>query len=280
MAKERIIVTLQGDECDLIPARAAARLAARFDATLDAVLLEPDPSDFMMWAGPSGAAASVMAGALSSIQTESDKCAENAKNTFIDALEYAELTAVRGRFLRISDQPADAAAETRLARLVVTSHYAASGNGPLAELVTAILIDEQTPVYICRDKDEPPQSVAIAWDGSREAARAIYAGAPLIAAANKVRILQSERGLEYRDRRAASIDRLFDWLSVRGKRSDMINIDQFDGNIGERLLQGAQGVDLLVAGAYGHSRLREFVFGGVTRTLLAATDGPAMLLAH
>jgi len=60
----------------------------------------------------------------------------------------------------------------------------------------------------------------------------------------------------------------------------MINIDQFDGNIGERLLQGAQGVDLLVAGAYGHSRLREFVFGGVTRTLLAATDGPAMLLAH
>jgi len=280
MAKERIIVTLQGDECDLIPSRAAARLAARFDATLDAILLEPDPSDFMMWAGPSGAAASVMAGALSSIQVESDKSAENAKNTFIDALEYAELTAVRGRFLRISDQPADAAAETRLSRLVVTSHYAASGNGPLAELVTAILIDEQTPVYVCSDKDAPPESVAIAWDGSREAARAIYAGAPLIAAAKKVRILQSERGLEYRDRRAASIDRLFDWLSVRGKRSDMINIDQFDGNIGERLLQGSQGVDLLVAGAYGHSRLREFVFGGVTRTLLAAADGPAMLLAH
>lgn len=280
MAKERIIVTLQGDDYDIIPSRVAARLAARFDATLDAVLLEPDPSDFMMWAGPSGAAASVMAGALNSIQVESDKCAENAKNTFIDALEFAELTAVRGRFLRISDQPADAAAETRLSRLVVTSHYAASGNGPLAELVTAILIDEQTPVYICRDKDGPPASVAIAWDGSREAARAIYAASPLIGAAKKVRILQSERGLEYRDRRAASIDRLFDWLAVRGKRSDMINIDQFDGNVGERLLQGAEGVDLLVAGAYGHSRLREFVFGGVTRTLLAASDGPAMLLAH
>lgn len=280
MAKERIIVTLQGDEYDLIPSRAAARLAARFDALLDAVLLEPDPSDFMMWAGPSGAAASVMAGALSSIQSESDKSAENAKNTFIDALEYAELTAVRGRFLRISDQPADAAAETRLARLVVTSHYAASGNGPLAELVTAILIDEQTPIYVCKDKDVPPASVAIAWDGSREAARAIYAGSPLIGAAEEVRILQSERGLEYRDRRAASIDRLFDWLSVRGKRAEMINIDKLEGSVGERLLQGAEGVDLLVAGAYGHSRLREFVFGGVTRTLLAASDGPAMLLAH
>lgn len=280
MAKERIIVTLQGDDYDIIPSRVAARLAARFDATLDAVLLEPDPSDFMMWAGPSGAAASVMAGALSSIQVESDRSAENAKNTFIDALEFAELTAVRGRFLRISDQPADAAAETRLSRLVVTSHYAASGNGPLAELVTAILIDEQTPIYICRDKEIAPASVAIAWDGSREAARAIYAASPLIGAAKKVRILQSERGLEYRDRRAASIDRLFDWLAVRGKRSDMINIDQFDGNVGERLLQGAEGVDLLVAGAYGHSRLREFVFGGVTRTLLAASDGPAMLLAH
>jgi len=280
MAKERIIVTLQGDDYDLIPSRAAARLAARFDATLDAVLLEPDPSDFMMWAGPSGAAASVMAGAMSSIQIESDKCAETAKNTFIDAMDFAELTADRGRFLRISDQPEDAAAETRLARLVVTSHHAAAGNGPLAELVTAILIDEQTPIYICRHKDEPPESVAIAWDGSREAARAIYAGAPLIGAAKKIRILQSDSGLEYRDRRAASIDRLFDWLAVRGKRSDMINLDQFEGNVGERLLQGSEGLDLLVAGAYGHSRLREFVFGGVTRTLLTAADGPAMLLAH
>lgn len=280
MAKERIIITLQGDEVDVVPARVAARLAARFDATLDAVLLEPDPSDFMMWAGPSGAAASVMAGALSTIQQESDECAERAKNTFVDALEYAELTAVRGRFLRISDQPADAAAETRLSRLVVTSRYAAEGNGPLAELVTSVLIDEQTPLYIASDNDEPPESVGIAWDGSREAARAIYAAAPLISAADKVVILQSNRGLEYRDRRAASVDRLYDWLSVRGKRSDTVDIDQFEGSVGERLLKGAEGLDLLIAGAYGHSRLREFVFGGVTRTLLAASDGPAMLLAH
>jgi len=280
MAKERIIVTLQGDKHDLIPSRAAARLAARFDATLDAVLLEPDPSDFLMWAGPSGGAASVMADALSSIQRESDQAAENAKHTFVDALECADLTAMRGRFLRISDQPEDAAAETRLSRIVVTSHYAASGNGPLAKLVTAVLIDEQTPVYVCRESDQPPKSVAIAWDGSREAARAIYAGAPLISAAEKIIILQSEKGLEYRDRRAASVDRLFDWLSVRGKRSDTVDIDQLEGSVGDRLLEASQNVDLLVAGAYGHSRLREFVFGSVTRNLLGATNGPAMLLAH
>jgi nucleotide-binding universal stress UspA family protein len=76
------------------------------------------------------------------------------------------------------------------------------------------------------------------------------------------------------------VDRFYDWLSVRGKRSDTVDIDQFEGSVGERLLQGAEGIDLLVAGAYGHSRLREFVFGGVTRTLLSATDGPALLLAH
>ncbi|WP_421792402.1 universal stress protein [Hyphobacterium sp.] len=280
MAKERIVVTLQGDDIDILPSRAAARLAARFDATLDAIFLEPDPTDFMMWAGPSGAAVSVMAGALSSIQQESDKRVEQAKMTFIDALEYADLTAIRGRFLRISDQPEDAAAETRLSRLVVTSRYAASGNGPVSALATAILIDEQTPIYVCGEKDTPPAKVAIAWDGSREAARAMYAAAPLISAAEKVTVLQSEKGLEYRDRRAASVDRLYDWLSVRGKRSETVDIDAFGPDVGECLLQGAQDHDLLVAGAYGHSRLREFVFGGVTRTLLAATDGPAMLLAH
>ena len=53
-----------------------------------------------------------------------------------------------------------------------------------------------------------------------------------------------------------------------------------DGDLGEAILDASKGADLIVAGAYGHSRLREFVFGGVTKTLLHAVDGPSLLLAH
>lgn len=280
MARERIIVTLQGDETDDHPARTAAHLSARFDATLDAVFLEPDPSDLLMWSGPSGASGAVLAGAMTTIQQDSDQAAERAKQSFINGLESAELTAARGRFLRISDKPAEAAAETRLSRVVVTSREAARGEGLNGDMVTAILIDEHVPIYVPGRSELPPQIVAIAWDGSREAGRSIYAASPLISSAERVIILQSEKGIEYHDRRAASIDRLYDWLSVRGKQARTVDLDAMEGPLGMRILEAANDADLLVSGAYGHSRLREFVFGGVTRTLLSAADGPAMLLQH
>jgi nucleotide-binding universal stress UspA family protein len=50
------------------------------------------------------------------------------------------------------------------------------------------------------------------------------------------------------------------------------------GNAGQR--GGASGADLLVMGAFGHSRLREFLLGGVTRYFLDLKDGPSLLFAH
>ena len=53
-------------------------------------------------------------------------------------------------------------------------------------------------------------------------------------------------------------------------------------DVARQLLETARGLGaaLLVAGAFGHPRLQEFVFGGVTRGLLTATDRPALFLSH
>jgi nucleotide-binding universal stress UspA family protein len=60
------------------------------------------------------------------------------------------------------------------------------------------------------------------------------------------------------------------------------HVIEADGQDGKLLLEAAAGLgaSLFVAGAFGHSRAREFVFGGATRTFLNTTTSPALLLAH
>ena len=124
-----------------------------------------------------------------------------------------------------------------------------------------------------------PKSIAVAWDGSKEAARAAFAADALFGPAVSVKILHSPRNLDYHDRAAAAPNRLTHWLKARAIDSG-IGGGLRRGRLGEALLDAAGDVDLIVAGAYGHSRIAQFMFGGVTRTLLTARDGPSLLIAH
>lgn len=279
MARERIMVTLQGDEKDRPTVEAAARMARGIGATLDGLFVEPDASAYLMWTGPGVAAATVMAGAVDSIREESDRGAEEAKQTFSSVLSGFDNLAAEGRFYRVSGTVSEVAVEARLARYVVTDPQSMAGNGPLADFITAVLIDEQVPVIAARAGMMPPETIHIAWDGSKEAARAAVGAAPLIANAKRVMVLQSDKGIDYSDRRSAPPERLIDWLADLGCRAGIIEIDDA-GDVGEAILDSSKGADLIVAGAYGHSRLREFVFGGVTRSLFQAVDGPSLLAAH
>lgn len=279
MARERIMVTLQGNERDGQLVEAAARLALGINATVDGLFVEPDASSYLMWTGPGVAAATVMAGAVDSIREESDRCAQIAMETFTAVLGGFDGLGADGRFYRVSGSVPEVAVESRLSRYVVTDPEALAGHGPLADFVTAVLVDEQVPVIAPRAGMMPPETIHIAWDGSKEAARAAAGAAPLIANAKRVMVLQSDKGLDYSDRRSAPPERLIDWLSDLGCHARTIDLNDAD-NVGEAILDSSKGADMIVAGAYGHSRLREFVFGGVTRSLFQAVDGPSLLAAH
>ncbi|MEE2567456.1 universal stress protein [Hyphobacterium marinum] len=279
MARERIIVTLQGHEDDESLTRTASKLARVVDADLEGLFIEPDPSSYLLWTGPGAAAASVVSTAVDAVRDESDRCADAAKASFQNGLEAGGLDAVRGRFVRVSGMASEVASEARLARMMVTDADSAAGRGSLSDFVTAVLIDEQVPVYVARGGFSPPETVTVAWDGSKEAARAVYGAAPFLTQARKVIVLQSEKGIDFEDRRMAPPDRLVDWLSGRGQHAIVRELDP-DEDVVEGILDASKGADLIVAGAYGHSRLREFVFGGVTKSLLNAVDGPCLFLAH
>jgi nucleotide-binding universal stress UspA family protein len=125
------------------------------------------------------------------------------------------------------------------------------------------------------------ERVLVAWNASREAARAINDALPLLVGAKQVTILaiNPQRGVGgHGDVPAADIAL---HLARHGLRAEAAHTVAKDISDGEALLSYAAdiGADLIVAGAYGHSRARELVFGGVTRTLIAEMTAP-VLLSH
>jgi nucleotide-binding universal stress UspA family protein len=125
------------------------------------------------------------------------------------------------------------------------------------------------------------ERVLIAWNASREAARAVNDALPLLTGAKQVTVLaiNPRRGLGgLGDVPAADIAL---HLARHGLKAEATHTVAQDISEGEALLSYAAdlGADLIVAGAYGHSRARELVFGGVTQTLITEMTAP-VLLAH
>ena len=123
--------------------------------------------------------------------------------------------------------------------------------------------------------------VLVAWNASRESTRAVNDALPLLRGAKTVTVLavNPKHGIEgHGDVPAADICL---HLARHGVKAEAAHTIAKDISEGDALLSYAAdlGVDLIVCGGYGHSRAREMVFGGVTRTLLQEMTVP-MLLSH
>ena len=122
------------------------------------------------------------------------------------------------------------------------------------------------------------RSVLVAWKDTAEARRAVSDALPLLRKSTEVTIVEI---VEDEADRAAALSRVKDvgaWLSRHGVvASEQVPAEK--GNAAEQIERVASGVGagLVVAGAYGHSRLREWVFGGVTRRLLNQSDRCTLL---
>lgn len=141
----------------------------------------------------------------------------------------------------------------------------------------SVLMDTCRPVVIVPDAgtcDTIGTNVMIAWDDSRAAARAVTDALPFLTRAGRVRIQRLNRP----DDGDACSDELTEFLLQHGVTTELHD-DQTGLDIGDALLSRAADdeCDLLVMGAYGHSRLREVVFGGTTRTVLEAMTVPVLL---
>lgn len=119
--------------------------------------------------------------------------------------------------------------------------------------------------------------VVVAWDGSAAAARAVRDAVPLLSDAVSFEILsvlgEKEIGAE------PSASDIARHLSCHYREVSHSTLQMLAGGVAATVFQHARDsrADLLVMGGYGHSRLREFILGGVTRDLLSHTDIPTLL---
>jgi nucleotide-binding universal stress UspA family protein len=271
MSWARIMAPLAGAGVDRELLASARALAEGFDAELACVHAPADMADLMPWMGE-GFMGGVQVTALESLK-EAAAEGHAAVERMVGELGYGRCKAVTLE----SPVWAGLAMEGRLSDVIVFDSAAARGKGPLAEAFQQMVADEQRPVVVARPGLKVGGTVMVAWDGGKEASRAMRTSLPLLQKAAKV-VVAGAPGASSRN---FELDRLIAFLAARGVTATA-KVLEGTGNDASGLLLGAAkdvGADFLVAGAFGHPRLQEFIFGGTTRSLLNS-DGPSLFLSH
>ncbi len=265
----RIMAPLSGGEADRKVIAAAAAIAEPFGAELAAVHAPADVADLIPWMGD-GFMGGVQATAVDSIRQAAAE-GEKAARAALEACPYANKSFISLK----SPVWAALALEGRLSDVVVFDDGSARGKGPLAEAFQQIVADEQRPTVVARSGLKLGGVAAVAWDGGKEASRAMRTSLPILQKAQKVVILTVPGS----SAKKCDPPRLVAFLAARNVTAEVAALSE--GDVGPTLVKAAKeaSADILVAGAFGHPRLQEFIFGGTTRTLLNS-DCPSLFLSH
>lgn len=160
---------------------------------------------------------------------------------------------------------------------IATRPYGETGTSDWSELVEAVLFGGGRALLLVPSgchRQGPIQTVLIAWNGSRESARALREGLDFIAQASRTVVLivdpppDAEPGMDVKAH-----------LARHGVAAEVRTAERQARHVADIILDEARRVsaDLIIMGAYGHSRLREQVFGGATRDMLTASDKPILV---
>lgn len=147
-------------------------------------------------------------------------------------------------------------------------------------VIHSLLLKVGKPVVVAARNalESMPRTVAIAWKETAEAARAVTAAMPLLEKANKVLIIAADEGTGP-DPIIDSAARMVEVLAWHRVKAEAHCVNPGGRSVASAIVQCALGnkADLLVMGAYGHSRMREFILGGVTRDVLQECALPVFL---
>lgn len=252
--------------------KTALLVARTHDAHLDVVHVRADAETMVpiVGEGMSGAMVEqVMDAMVKSIETRAQAARAAYQRICETGPHPAAWRVVTGR------EPEVVAAAGRLADLVIVGRPDAAEEAPMAATIDAALFDTGRPVLVAPPAapDVIGNRVVIAWNGTAQSARAVAAALPFLGKSQQVTVVVGgEEG-------AAPSSGLVAYLDKHGVRA---NVEVFSAShhaIGKSILEQAVRLqaDLLVMGAYGHSRLREMILGGATREVLGAATMPVLM---
>ena len=271
-----IVVNLSGRGPRDFAAEYATSIAATFGAHITGVSFVYEPII------PDGALGGVPVDLIELQRQENSKVANDTLSRFDAGVKKAGLSAET----RLLDATFGGAA-TRFAQIarrfdLVVVGQAQRESGPADDLlIEGALFESGRPLvvvpYIQR-RGITLEHVLACWDGSRTAARAIGDAMPFLERAKAVEIVIVAEERKSEEMTGANMSA---HLVRHGVAASVKRVAKGDIAIQDALLSYAadSGADFMVMGGYGHSRLREFILGGVTRGILASMTVP-VLMSH
>lgn len=276
---KKVLVPLTGRPLDRRAVAAAFLVAERFGARLEGLSVMPQVE--IRTSIESAAIPKALVDQLMRIGQAEQAEVVDAAHRLFDEFGSRHGGSVAAHWQQATGPLAETVAEeARLADVTVIAQ-ASDGTNAMGPVIEAALFGSGRPLLLA-PRAEPSTlggSVAVAWDGGAAAARAVAAAIPFLHRAEKVVVLSTDTP---QDCRSADPERLTGYLALHGIAATVQGIAVSGQGIGRALLESAEtlGCDLLVMGGYGHSRVRERVWGGVTLDILREPPTLPILMAH
>ncbi len=257
----------------------AAAYAETHDAHLEALCLGVDRSQTGYYYA--GANAMILQEVIDKAHEESKEIEDLVKARLnLTTLRWASDTGMA----QLADIGRHAAGRARFADLMVLPTPYGKDRGPDQEaLVEAALFEARVPVIVVPEKNEPvpePKRVVVGWNESDEALAAVRAALPILQQADNVHVVVIDPP-KHGPNRSDPGGLLSVWLARHGVHAEIDVLSKTMPRVSDVLLRHAGDIDadLVVMGAYGHSRFREAILGGATRYMLEQSKLP-VFMAH
>ncbi|HEY0105056.1 MAG TPA: universal stress protein [Rhizomicrobium sp.] len=287
MSFVKILAPLIGSPRDLAVVASAFAAAKPFHAHVAALFVRPDAAEAVPFYGESVspqvmqdiAEASRKAADVASRQAQA-ALAAGAKEAGAELVAAPEIgAAATASFREVTGNFADQVAlAARLCDLVVFGPLKEGDRPGLTDAFEATLLETGRPVLLSPYAAPVTfcKKIALAWNDSVASAHAVTAALPLLHCAESVEVLAVSRQKD----EAIDTGELLTYLKLHGVAATARAVDARNRVVGEVLLEEAAkcGAGLLAAGGYGHSRLREMFFSGVTRHVVSHATLPLFLV--
>ncbi|WP_137702760.1 universal stress protein [Marimonas lutisalis] len=254
-------------------------IADVIDAHLDVLCLGVDRSQTGYYYA--GANAMVLQETINRAQEESEEIEAKA----IDVLKSSGIRwGTDTGVAQLADIGRHVAAHARFSDLVILPQpYGENRGAELEPVVEAAMFEGQTPVLVVPDEGAPrpkPKRVMIGWNESSEALNAVRAALPVLTYAEAVHVVVIDPPA-HGPNRSDPGGLLSQYLSRHGIRAEVDVLSKTLPRVSDVLMRHASDIeaDLIVMGAYGHSRFREAILGGATRYMLEQAKLP-VFMAH
>ena len=284
-----ILVPAMGSETDAGVFASALAVARPFGAHLGFLHICIDAATFAATITPEVSSGHVLTDMINRMEEEAQQREQKAKQLFEtfcrrEGLVVAETPPIQSersaRWLRENGSESYWLAEyARTADLLVVGRPDDDQRVP-SDMLEAALINSGRPLLILPSVpiSALPDTVVIAWKATPEAARAVTAAMPFLSLAKQIVIMTVAEDETTIEEEGAA--RLMANLRWDGFTASVRRLHPSAQGAAETLLAAArEHAALLVMGGYGHSRLREWIFGGFTQRILRAAEIP-VLIAH